>query len=83
MSLIPHPYSLDDAVQWIATATGDTPETHFAIMVNGEAVGGIGLQLLDAGRSGVSRHVAKIGCWIGGSYWGRGIVTEAAVALTE
>ncbi len=83
MNFLPHPYSLDDAFQWIAKATGDKPETNFAIVVNGEAVGSIGLQLLDAGRSGVSRHVAEIGYWIGESFWGRGIVTEAAVALTE
>ena len=83
MSLIPHPYSIRHATDWIDEALNGKPETHFAIVVNGEVVGGIGLTLHDKKREGVSRHVAELGYWIGESFWGRGIVTEAVVAFTE
>jgi len=75
MSNIPHPYSLQDAEEWIALASGGTPETHFAIAIADEVVGGIGLM--------VSGHSAEIGYWLSESYWGRGIVSEALAALTE
>jgi len=83
MSAIPHPYSLQDADEWIAKAASRTPQTHFAIVVDGEAVGGIGVEVGDRGRLAVSEHFAEIGYWLGESFWGRGIMTEAVVALTE
>jgi len=83
MSAIPHPYSLNDADEWIAKASGRTPETHFAIVVEEEAIGGIGVEIGDSGRLAVSEHCAEIGYWLGESFWGRGIMSEAVVALTE
>ncbi|HWP99308.1 MAG TPA: GNAT family protein [Vicinamibacterales bacterium] len=75
----PHPYTLADAEAWIARARAARPETHFAIAVGGEAVGGIGLEL----QIDVARRSAEIGYWLGEAYWGRGIATEAVRALTE
>jgi RimJ/RimL family protein N-acetyltransferase len=75
----PHPYTTTDAEHWIRQATGATPETHFAIGIGGEAVGGIGLDL----QGDVFRRSAEIGIWLGEAYWGRGIATEAVRALTE
>jgi len=83
MSLIPHPYSLNDAVEWIAKCVAPPVETHFAIVVNEEPVGGIGFTLLDPERTGVSRYTAEFGYWLGEPFWGRGIATEAATALPE
>jgi len=82
MSAVPHPYSLHHAEEWIATARGAMPETHFGIAVDGEVVGGIGLGGGDAGRP-VCGHSAEIGYWLGETFWGRGIMSEAVVALTE
>jgi len=73
----PHPYSLADAEQWIALATGAVPQTHFAIAVGGEAVGGIGLTL----KNDVWRRSAEMGYWLGEGHWGRGIATEAVRAM--
>jgi RimJ/RimL family protein N-acetyltransferase len=53
--------------------------TSYAIVVDGEAVGGIGIVL----QPDVFRRSAEIGYWLGEQYWGRGIVTEALRALTE
>ena len=51
----------------------------FAIVVDGQAVGGIGIH---PGKD-VERRTAAIGYWLGEAYWGRGITTEALQAMTE
>jgi len=83
MNNIPHPYSLQDAEEWIAIASRGTPESHFALAIDDEVVGGIGVMLAAPDRLGVSGHCAEIGYWLGESFWGRGIVSEALAALTE
>ncbi len=74
----PFPYELEQArtfLKWI----GEQPApTVWAIDVDGEAVGSIGLEL----HSDVERVSAEIGYWLGEEYWGRGIVTEALKAVT-
>jgi RimJ/RimL family protein N-acetyltransferase len=57
----------------------ERPEAAFAIAVSGEAVGGIGFVL----QPDVERVSAEIGYWLGEPFWGRGIVTEALVAVTR
>jgi ribosomal-protein-alanine N-acetyltransferase len=56
---------------------GLTTNLFLAIDVSGEAVGGIGIHLLDD----VKRRSAEIGYWISESLWGRGIVTDAVRSL--
>lgn len=75
----PHPYTMADAIHWIQIANPTTPVTNFAIVVDGAAVGGIGLVLKDD----VFRRSAEVGYWLGEAYWGRGIVTEALRAVTD
>ena len=75
----PHPYTLADAEHWINIANPTTPIRNFAIVVDGAAVGGIGLVLKDD----VFRRSAEIGYWLGEQFWGRGIVTEAVRAVTD
>jgi RimJ/RimL family protein N-acetyltransferase len=79
LSRLPHPYTTADAHAWIARASPQSPVTDLAITVDGEAVGGIGVEL---GRD-VFHRSAEIGYWLGEDYWGRGIATEAVRALTE
>ena len=74
----PRPYTMDAARDWIGLASKETPPTNFAIVVEGKAVGGIGLIF----RDDINRCRAEIGYWLGEAYWGRGIVTEAVRALT-
>src|SRR5262245_50979207 len=76
--LFPHPYTLEDALHWIRVANPTLPITNFAIVVDGAAVGAIGLVLKDD----VFRRSAEIGYWPGEEFWGRGIVTEAVRAVT-
>lgn len=75
----PFPYTLGDAEVWVRTARSLRPETAFAIDVDGEAVGAIGIELKDD----VHHRSAEIGYWLGEAYWGKGIVTEALDALTD
>lgn len=75
----PHPYTVADAEHWIKIANPTMPITNFAVVVDGEAVGGIGLVLKDD----VFRRSAEIGYWLGEQFWGRGIVTEAVQAVTD
>ena len=67
----PHPYTPADAEAWVARAAAATPETQFAIEVEGEAVGGVGLFL----QADVERYSAEIGYWLGEALWGRGLAT--------
>lgn len=54
------------------------PETFMAIDVDGEAVGSVGYVI----QQDVERVSAEIGYWLGESFWGRGIATEAVTAVT-
>ena len=75
----PHPYTLSDAERWIFHASTNLHETVFAIVVNEEAVGSIGL----VAKEDVYRKSMEIGYWLGEEFWGRGIITEAISAVTE
>jgi RimJ/RimL family protein N-acetyltransferase len=75
----PHPYTLDDANRWIAHASAEDPVTNFAIVADGEAVGGIGVLR----QQDVDRRSVEIGYWLGEAYWGRGFATDAVCAVTE
>jgi [ribosomal protein S5]-alanine N-acetyltransferase len=75
----PHPYTARDGHAFLKHMRDQRPETAFAIAVNGEAAGSIAFQL----GGDVERVSAEIGYWLGQPFWGRGIATEALVALTE
>jgi RimJ/RimL family protein N-acetyltransferase len=75
----PHPYTKRDGRAWLSCVLGEDPPHSFAIQVDGQAVGAIGLH---AGQD-VERVSAEVGYWVGERYWGRGLATAAVVALTS
>lgn len=75
----PYPYTQADAQRWIESVVGALPETSFAITIEGEAVGGIGLVL----QEDIERCSAEVGYWLGQKYWGRGIGTVALKAFSH
>jgi RimJ/RimL family protein N-acetyltransferase len=74
----PHPYTRRDAREYLRGIRQRPVETMFAIAVDDEAVGGIGFVL----HGDVERVSAEIGYWLAEPLWGRGIATEALVAVT-
>src|SRR5215470_13549414 len=74
---IPHPYTVDDATEWI-TAAMSQPATSYVITIAGEVIGACGVDMPSPhlsptparggafGRGAVeSRKGAEIGYWIG------------------
>lgn len=75
----PNPYGRANATVFLKAATQEEDPTNLAIEVHGEAAGGIGF----VPGTDVERFSAEIGYWLGEVHWGRGIVTEALVLVTE
>ncbi len=75
----PCPYTLKDAQDWIAFSGSRDPATDFAVVLDGCAVGGIGL----IPGEDVFRRSAEVGYWLGEPFWGRGLMPEALAAVTE
>ena len=69
----PHPYTIADARQFIQSVAGSRPTMLFAMIVDGEAVGGIGF----FPGADVERFSAEVGYWLAEPHWGRGITVDA------
>jgi len=74
----PFPYGVEQATTFLGWIAKQATPTVWAIEVNGEAAGGIGIEL----HTDVERVSAEIGYWLGRTHWGRGIATEALKAVT-
>ena len=75
----PYPYREEHGRQFLERVLHTTPVTNWAIEVDGEVAGGIGVML----QTDVERVSAEIGYWLGEAHWGKGIVTEAVKAVTR
>lgn len=75
----PHPYTDADADFWFAQLQEMPEPTHWAITLEGKAVGGIGF---DRGE-GVYARSGHFGYWLGEPYWRRGIMTTAVKATAD
>ena len=76
---LPHPYSEEDARQFIANAMNmPRPARLLAIEVDGKAVGSIGI----TPHTDVERISAEMGYFIGEKYWNQGITTEVVKEMT-
>jgi len=73
MNRFPSPYTLEDATQWVARFGRESEQYIFAIEWQGQLVGGIGLEPM----ADVHSLTADVGYWVGESYWGKGIATQA------
>ena len=77
--VFPHPYTEADADEWFSFLAKKPEPTSWAIEVDGLAVGGIGVTLMD----GIYARSAGFGYWLGEPYWNRGIMTEAVKAVSS
>ena len=75
----PNPYTYADATWWIKfNEQTNKPATCFAIDIDGQVVGAIGIII----GSDIRRVTAEIGYWLGENYWGKGITVEALKQMT-
>ena len=75
----PHPYTLQNAKDFVDFSNSQSPVTTFAIEWKGEYVGNIGFSL----GTDVYRKSAEIGYFIGEPFWNKGITTKAVKLITE
>lgn len=69
----PFPYTENDGRAFIEFASKDDPIHIFAIDVDGQAVGGIGIHP----NEDIHRKNAELGYWLAEPYWGQGIISRA------
>ena len=75
--MFPHPYTHEDAVEWVGIASDPGASILLAIDFEGEAIGGVGV----IARDGNDFHTGQFGYWLGQNHWGRGVATQSARAL--
>ena len=75
----PHPYTLEAGRLFLQAIAVADPVESFAIEVNGEVVGGVGVHP----GNDVGRASAEIGYWLGREFWGRGIATVVVGAVAD
>lgn len=75
----PHPYTEQDGESFIAMATSDDPIHIFAIDINGEAAGGIGLHP----QPDIFIKNAELGYWLGEPFWGQKIISNAIKQVVD
>lgn len=79
MDRFPSPYTIESAVFWVNNLVEQNPLVNFAITINDQVIGGIGLEP----RQDVYRKTAILGYWLSEDLWGRGMMTEAVKLVTD
>lgn len=73
---LPHPYTPDDAVQFVEAAAGDSRQMVFLVEHNHVPVG-------VAGVDWRKPDAPELGYWFGVDHWGRGFATETVRAVID
>lgn len=77
--LFPHPYTLNDGQVWIKIANNNEFGHYFAITIDNEAIGSIGLTI----GTDIERISAEVGYWLGEEHWGKGITSSALKGIVD
>ena len=75
----PHPYTDEDGRKFISSVANNNPVNVFAIEVNGEAAGAIGI----FPQSDIHEKNAEMGYWLAEPFWGNGIIPRAIEQTVE
>ena len=75
----PHPYTKESGEKFIESAMAGNPVYIFAIDIDGEAAGGIGIHP----QRDIQKKNAELGYWLAEPYWGKGIMTRAIKQIVE
>ena len=75
----PYPYTVEKGKAFIAFASQHDTHHIFAIEINGEACGGIGIHP----QSDIQRLNAELGYWLAEPFWGRSIISNAIPLVVD
>lgn len=75
----PHPYTMENGIQFLSFVEGKSPATILAIEWKGELVGSIGLHL----QEDIHRRNAELGYWLAVPFWGKGIISAAISLMVD
>jgi len=75
----PHPYTEQDAANFIERTQKEQPQVTFGIRYGGALCGGIGL----VPGTDIYRKGAELGYWVGEPFWGKGIASAAVALITD
>ena len=75
----PHPYSIEDGKTFLSMIADDNPTKVFAIDIDGEAVGSIGI----FPQTDIHAKSAEIGYWLAEEFWGNGITPKAIREIVD
>ena len=75
----PHPYTIEHSKEFIELFQKDVPCQRFAVIVNGELVGGCGIHL----QEDVFVNNAELGYWIGEEYQKKGYMSQALQLISD
>lgn len=78
-NVFPYPYTLEDARSYVTSCAENDELRQLcrATVINGKAVGSIGIFL----RDDIHCKSAELGYWLGEPFWGRGIMSSAVKEL--
>jgi len=75
----PYPYTKESGKSFIEYASQGHPTSIFAIEINKEACGGIGIHPQDD----IFAKNAELGYWLAERFWGNGIITRAVKEMVD
>lgn len=75
----PHPYTEEAGKVWLNMAMNEATNLLLAIVIDGEAVGGVGAIF----KTDVYRLNAEIGYWLSEEYWCQGLVSVSVTLLVD
>lgn len=75
----PFPYNIEVGKAFIESANKNVPICIFAIEIDGQAVGSIGIHPQDD----IHRKNAELGYWLAEPFWGQGIVSSAIKQIID
>ena len=75
----PHPFTAEHAIAFINNSIQHQPTKIFAIAVNNQAIGGIGIHP----QTDIYCNNAELGYWLAQPFWGQGIATNAIKQMVD
>jgi ribosomal-protein-alanine N-acetyltransferase len=75
----PHPYTKEAGLKFIEIAQSHSPTRIFAICLNNQAIGGIGVHP----QQDIHEKCAELGYWLAEPFWGKGIVSKAVLQMID